>query len=55
MCEKKIVRKITVLEGKEITGRRTKLNNEEFRELVSSAVTSFLKRNRIVGLGMWHV
>jgi len=44
VCEKKVVRKTAVLKGEEITGRRTKLNNEEFRELVSStAVASFVK------------
>ena len=56
MCERKVVRKIAVLKGEEATGRRTKLNNEEFCELVSStAVESFVKWNRVVGLGVWHV
>jgi hypothetical protein len=44
VCEKNVVRKTVVLKGEEITGRRTELNNEEFRELVySTAVTSFMK------------
>lgn len=56
MCEKKVVRKIVVLKGEEITGRKTRLNNEESRELVSStAVASFMNLNRVVRLGMWHV
>jgi hypothetical protein len=56
VCEKKFVRKIVVLKEEEITGRRTRLNNEEFRELVSStAVASFMNLNRVVRLGMWRV
>jgi hypothetical protein len=44
VCEEKVVRKIVVLKREEITRRRTKLNNENFRELVSStAVASFIK------------
>ena len=44
VCEKKVVRKTVVLKGEEITGRRTKLNKEALRELVSStAVTCFMK------------
>jgi hypothetical protein len=44
VCEKKVVRKRVLLKGEEMTGRRTELNNKEFRELVSSkAVASFMK------------
>jgi hypothetical protein len=55
VCEKKVVRKVrvVVLKEEEITGRRTRLNNEELRELVSStAVARFMNLNRVVRLGM---
>lgn len=54
LCEK-VVRKRVIYEGEEIIGRRTKPNNEEFRELVSStAVASFMKLNRIGMLHVWR-